>query len=62
MQHTVFLPAEVSARVKEQAQLDGLALTNTVARLLAEALEVTVPTYCQPKNQQQQELPLKEAS
>lgn len=60
MQHTVLLPAELSARVKEQAQLDGLALTNTVTRLLAEALEVTVPGYCQPRNQQ--ELPLDKAS
>lgn len=62
VQMSVLLPAEIRARVEELAERDGQALGNVIARLLAESLELPVPAYCLPKNRQQQELPLKEAS
>lgn len=62
VQTTVTLPHEVRARAQALADRDGLSLTNTIERLLAEALDVPVPAYCQPKTTKQEELPLSKAS
>jgi hypothetical protein len=62
VQTTVTLPHEVRARAQALADRDGLSLTNTIERLLAEALDVPVPAYCLPKSTDQEELPLSKAS
>jgi hypothetical protein len=62
VQTTILLPAEVRARAEAIAEKDGLALTNVIARLLSEAMGLPVPAYCLPKNTDQQELPLSQAS
>jgi hypothetical protein len=63
VQTTTLLPAEVRARAEAIAVQEGMALTNVIARLLCERLDLPVPSYCvAPTPQNQQELPLSQAS
>lgn len=62
MQTTVTLPAAVRARAEAIAAQDGISLTNVVERVMSEAFGLPVPTYCLPKTNAQEELPLSKAS
>jgi hypothetical protein len=56
------LPAEVYDQALAIAERDGQTLTDVLGRLLAEALDLPVPSYCLPKSSNQGELPLIRAS
>lgn len=58
----VYLPLDVRAVAENQAAREGIALSPFLTRLICDGLELEAPSYCYPKTQTQEELPLSEAS
>lgn len=58
----VRLPAELREHAQAIATRECLPLGDVITRMVAEALGLTAPAYCYPKDQAQQELPLNKAS
>lgn len=59
---SVALPAEVRVQAQAIAAREGVTLTDVIGRLCSEALGLPVPSYCLPKTESQEELPLADAS
>jgi hypothetical protein len=62
VQTTVSLEAEIHQGALALAERDNVPLTDVISRLCAEALGLPVPEYCLPKVQNQEKLPLADAS
>jgi predicted DNA-binding ribbon-helix-helix protein len=58
----VSLPAEFRAEIEAVAAREGLPMGAIITRFVAAALGKPAPDYCLPKAQDQEELPLAEAS
>jgi hypothetical protein len=58
----VRLPTELREHAQAIATQEHLPLGDVITRMVAEALGLTAPAYCYPKDQTQEELPLTRAS
>jgi hypothetical protein len=58
----VYLPLEIREAAEEIADREGIGLSPFLTRLIADALGLEAPSYCYPKVEVQEELPLNKAS